>query len=323
MNTKSQKFLLAYGLILFNSFSALAADQFHIVKTGEIFSRIARQHFGYPTYSEAGAVKKLKSLNPEIKNIEQLIPGQKLRLSNSSSKESPMGDQPEAVESASPRAPLIVIREAKGDIAPTFRFVTLNTVEKSSNTHTNILSKYYVEVPATFEQKYHAKMSLFERISLANAMFSGLQGDSSRDQKFFLWGAALGVKYSDFHRFDFFGELGFDPMLYAKDVTRTSFKMVTINLPNAKFGVQRVMLDFQNFSFGARANVVSYFSGSNPSFTVKPGYGFGGGLYLRKTYSTSAWGVDFGADKIYQNTSLFQQTRTDVKGMLKYELKFF
>ena len=313
MKTKVFRFYLV--LILFNSMPLLAADQFHIVKQGEIFSRIARLYFGKPTYSEAGALKKLISLNPEIKEPNRLFIGQKIRITKIVSKEV----KPEAKVEARP----FVLQELKAEVSPTLRIVSLKTVEKKSNIHTDILSTKYFELPVSLEQKYQDKISFYERVSLANVMFSGLQDDSSRDQKLFLWAAALGFKYADFHRFDLLVEFGYDPMLFTKDVTFSGFKIVAVNLPNIKMGVQRVLLNFHDLAFGMRANVASYFSGSHSSFKIKPGNGFGGGFFLRKSRLNSDIGIDLGVDKIYQNTSLFQQTRTDFKAMVKYEFKIF
>jgi hypothetical protein len=322
MKLKSTSSLILSGSLLLTTIPTNAAEEFYEVKEGEIFSRIARKQFGKPTYSEAGALEKLKSLNPEIKNIHQLNPGQKLRISEAETKETPSTSS-DVVIQPEPQSTQTIASESRGEIAPTFKFVTLKTVEKSSNTHTDILSKYYVEIPVTLEQKYHAKISIYERLSLSSVKFSGLQGDSSRDQNFLLWGAALGLKYDNFKSFEIFGEMGLEPMLFAKDVVRSSFKMTAINLPNAKLGLQRVLFDFNEISFGAKAHVASYFGGSNSSVTVNSGSGFGGGIYLRKTLPNSVWGLNFGVDKIYQDTSLFQQKRTDFNGMLKYEFKFF
>jgi hypothetical protein len=308
--------------LLLSSIPTLAVEEFYEVKEGEIFSRIARRQFGKPTYSEAGALEKLKSLNPEIKNIHKLNLGQKLRISEAETNETPSTSS-DVVIQPEPQSPQTIASESRGEIAPTFKFVTLKTVERSSNTHTDILSKYYVEIPLSLEQKFHPEMSVYERVTLASVKFSGLQGDSSRDQNFLLWGAALGLKYDNFKSFEIFGEIGLEPMLFAKDVVRSSFKMTAINLPNAKLGFQKELFDFNEISLGAKAQVASYFGGSNSSVTIESGSGFGGALYLRKTLPSSVWGLDFGLDKIYQNSSLFQQTRTDFNGMLKYEFKFF
>ena len=321
MNTKSSSHFFLTGSLLLTSIASQATEQFYEVKEGEIFSRIARRQFGKPTYSMDGALEKLKSLNPEIKNIHELSPGQKLRISEEKTSETPSASSDVVIQPETP-SQVAIASESSGEVAPTFKFVILKTVEKSSNTHTDILSKYYVEIPVSFKQKFQSKISTYERISLASTKFSGLEGDSSRDQNFFLWGAALGLKYDDFKSFDIFGEMGFEPMLFAKDVIRSSFKMTAINLPNAKLGFQKALFDFNEILFGAKAHVASYFGGSNSLVTVKSGSGFGGGLYFRKTLPNSVWGLDFGVDKIYQNTSLFQQTRTDFKGMLKYEFKF-
>ncbi len=60
-----------------------SADDYYVVRSGEILTRIARQTFGGPTYSESGAYVKILSLNPELENPHLIFPGQKIRISRS------------------------------------------------------------------------------------------------------------------------------------------------------------------------------------------------------------------------------------------------
>jgi LysM domain len=54
-----------------------------LVKRGETFSQIALKYIGKPVYSKQnGSLQKLAELNPEIKNVDKIFPGQKIYLAS-------------------------------------------------------------------------------------------------------------------------------------------------------------------------------------------------------------------------------------------------
>lgn len=95
----------------------------HYVQRGEVFSRIARRYLGGPTYGPIdGAIARLAQLNPQIKNPDFILPGDKIHLAPpdgrktaSSSTEDPSFQlvdnqpvdtaQPQPIETAQPESP--------------------------------------------------------------------------------------------------------------------------------------------------------------------------------------------------------------------------
>ena len=147
----------------------ISESHYHIVKPGEIFSRIARRHFGKPTYSKHGALAKLIALNPDLENIDFLKPGQRIRLTEELSR--PIAAETPTDEVLVNSNDLIFKKYSQIVIHPGFKFVRIDAVDKTTDADALLLSKSFLEFPISWQQIWSKNVATFQRFSLSFAQF--------------------------------------------------------------------------------------------------------------------------------------------------------
>jgi hypothetical protein len=311
-------------MLLMNSSSIHAAH--YTVKPGEILSRIARRHFGPPTYSEKGALAKILSLNPKIKNPNHIHVGQRIRIDESStakvvtaleSRSHPQISDP--VMNQSLAKPQLSFSNLSA--APEFRFLRIDSQDKQTKDTAVLLSSSYVIFPLSWVQRWNAQFSTYQRfqysfLSLEHPAEKTLSNTSLNPLGF---GMGLTYELGTHNRYQI--EWAVDQVPFLKATSASSVKLDLVAIPNMKFSYERDLFRLKPFSTGFKLKGEQYAPAKTESFNTEIGLGYGGGVYLQQDFQRSFLRCDMGILKTNQNTSITSQSRTDLSFQVNYSFR--
>jgi hypothetical protein len=311
--------------VLFSS--SVRADDYIVIQPGQILTRIARQQFGAPTYSDQGAYARLLKLNPEIKNPESVHAGLKIRISNSSTAHQP-NQQPIAksnnrsIASDSNSESSSTVKRG-GILIPqiAYQFSRIDSRDNSTLGRASLVSTTWLDFSAQYRQRWTQNFSTFARFRLAQTTFESPKTKTLTNASNHLFGFGMGVRFfeSGSHRVEI--QMGVDQQPFTYALTATAISLGAAAIPSFQIKTEHDLVTLDPFFLGISANGSVQMPGKSPNFTAKTGYQYGGAFYLGQCFDSSKLNISVFYDQFQQNTDITQQSRTDMGIGVQYQLQ--
>ena len=303
--------------------------QTYIVAKNDSFSEIAAKQLGRPIWSKNGTLKKLALLNPHIKNLNRIYPGQKLLLSEEIK---PEEAQVAEVMSVEPVKEQIPVEERKTsepkipvafEIIPRFAFTNMDMVDTRTGGTSSLASQYNVALEGRYLQPWSDRFISYMSLSVSQIQFAEPQDSnkSLENRNKTLFGVGVGGQYALTSKMTFEGYFKYQQQVFARAKDSTHILVDTVAVPAVGSKISYDLFTSHPYSIGVSALGEILMSGKADSYDVKSGTAFGGGVYMRQRPAFTDWSLqtELGFYNRSQDTDIVEQDERQV--MLSVSLK--
>ncbi len=313
-----------------------SAPDVHIVREGEVLSRMAQRYFGRPIYTRSGALKKILSLNPGLEPPFRIYPGQSIRVGGDSEDETqplpsdrkPSGTepqtQPEARTLPQPQPqPRDAFRAANSiEVAPAWEFFRIDGFDPVNLGRAAILSRTHLNVPVFWRQHWSRSSSSYVRFRVSHTTFDPNASTVLTTGALTQYGFAMGGRH-EWARGQFIGgEASLDqrPFFAAPNISSVAIQSVII--PRIAVRSETTLAQTDPFRFGFHLEGGFLLPSYSSSYSIRSGYEYGGGLFLEQSFERSLIGASISFKQAQQDSSIVEQNITTLGFGLHYRIRF-
>ena len=277
------------------SLPLVAQAQVYIVAKNDSFSQIASRHLGLPVWGKRGTLKKLAELNPHIKNLNRIYPGQQILLSEEI--------KPEVVETKTKEimsTPVEVkVAEEKPqtpvtfEIIPKFAFSNMDMVDTRTGGTSSLASQYYVALEGRYLQPWSERFTSYMSLGISQIQFAKPQDSnkSLENRNKTLFGVGVGAQYGLTAKMTFEGYFKYQQQVFARAKDSTHILVDSVAIPAIGSKLSYDLYTSRPYTIGVSALAELLMSGKADSYDVKSGSAFGGGLYMKQNPAFKNWSL--------------------------------
>ena len=294
----------------------------HVVKKGETLTDIAYNNISTRVYGKNGSLRKILALNPKIKNINFIRPGQVIILSDNQ----PLvhsGAKTKSDISAGSQSPYdnkdspLLNRGSILELSPFYNITTLSARDSTTGSESTIASDYYFGVNAQYGREWNQDFQTTINLKLASIDFE-LPATSTKSLKGtnkFL--SSLGLEANQRIKEKTRLKLGvsYGQELFIRAFSTQGVEIDALNIPSINSKISHDVRDFSRFTFGISASYSAKMPGKTDSYEVEFGHEYGASIYLKKPFGNSQNSniqTELGFSQRNQNTNLTSQTETNI-----------
>lgn len=319
-----------YTMISLISVSAMARPETYLVKKGDTFSDVVAAHFKGPIFGKNGNIKKLRALNPHIKNPRFIYPGTRLYLAPRREEVAaiPVPDVvvtvpevvvPEAVAPAAPEPALIrevASSEAETtktsfEVSPYYALTGLSIKDRVSGVTSTLASQMYLGTHLNYSQTWSEKFKSFVGLNLGYVSFEKPTdpAKSLANASKFMSGIGFGVNYRISSDLTSSLSASYQKELFTHGVSTSQTSVDAVTIPSVGGKLTYDLINTGSLALGLSGELQYKFAAKTDSYKVKQGYKYAAAVYLKQNQSFQ---TDLGVFSRVQDTSLTQQTETGV-----------
>lgn len=304
-------------LLAISSLLVAAEPMFHVVRKGETLSEIAVQVFGKPLYSKNGSLKKIKSLNPQILNIDIIHPGQQIFFGPVMPQQQTVQISSEFTSEHKPEEPTGVAKSPLSNITACmgFNFFRIDSNDKSTGDRSALLSNmspsFHFNWDLGWNEEWTSRLGFkAENFKILNeAALSPITLNASSGTRF---GFEFGVfrHWSEASRTG--ALLSYEEKIFVHSPTTNSLTIDRVGTPTFSLYHEQDIFSLKVAKLGLGAEVQGFFPGTGPAYTTQ--FGYGGRVYTYLNHNLkriSFLGIlSYGYEQ--QNSTLTEQSRSQL-----------
>jgi LysM domain len=290
----------------------------YLVQPKDNLSKIAHQCLRGPIYGNKGTLAKLLKGNPEIKHPNLIYPGQTIALSK---EESPLAKgevnrSPVALVSNSETTFSQPVKEFVS-LTPFYSMIGIHSFDLNTGKTGNIGSSISLGAELTYHQSWTPQAEGFVTFNLSEVTFSNPSGSigTISDSTRWIYGLGLGMNYEMLSPITLGVEVAYQRELFMRAQSTTALSIDTVLVPSISAKLFGKIYESSHWMFGA-AGIFTWKGGATTDlYSVNPGTQIGGTLSMRtqrQSSSFSPFETEFGYFRTVQNTSITDQTRSDI-----------
>lgn len=289
--------------------STSGATRFHIVKKGDTLSKLSSQFYKEKTYGSKGALAKILSLNPQIKNPHKIRLGDKIFIS-----------VPEMEKFAPAREFASMIEAASVESSESFSlfpFLGMNSIKASdrntggtstvaSQTNVGVLASYGID----WEDLNTSINLRLNRINFEKPIDSSI---SIKDRDLFLTAIGVGAYHQLSTKLGLGITAEYGSEIFVRSDATNVLAIDKVNVPSVGGSVQMKLKESRSHQLGLDFTYKSMLPAKTDEYRVKLGHEFGVGLELSKlSGGARTFTADVNVNFRNQDTSITRQSEFGV-----------
>jgi hypothetical protein len=294
-----------YSTLISSSFlisSALA----YVVQKGDSLSTIAYKNISPKVYGKNGSLKKLLSLNTQLKNTSLILPGSYIQLPQKEKNLSERVPRTPAVSNSQEREPGL----SELIFSPTYSLTTLSARDNKTQGKSVIASKLNVGLEVSYDQKWSEEFQTGLYLKMGSITFEQPSSSTKSLENSSVFTSAIGIKtkhqINENLRYQLMAQYGKE--LFIRSSSSQKVSVDAINLPTigGKFSYDLKKISSQ--VMGISGTYQLKLPSRAESYDVKLGHDIGAGLYLSEKHFQTEIGVSYRK----QDTNLTTQSEFNV-----------
>lgn len=259
----------------------------YTVKKGDTLGQITLDHKGGPVWGEAGTLKTIMRLNPQIRNPNLIYPRQVIHLDEKN------GSSTVRVKSLSAKKSMRKVKSYHDQGKNKLKFSLISSDSKLNGYGVN--RDYASDLDSNVNTG--AELSLGKRISnstMFGGYFKAMQSsyDASVDGEFkgeeeTLKSIGLFAEHSITAKFSVFGKMGVEQAFFFNNQNDTVAAMEPVYMDSVSAGAAYDFLRYQTFKVGVAAQGEYASKGNGEALVVKDGFVYGADLRAQQTFAQS------------------------------------
>lgn len=239
------------NIALFSA-TLFAHASIHRVRPNDTFSHIALKYFGPPVYTKEGAILKLQSLNPQVKNLNKIYPGQLLQVSADPT-EAPTPET-ETVQETLPEAVVLPAEVRDSRKAQVFYdYWKIENTSKLSSDQGNLYTRYILGAGLIYEKNLHP-LRVFGEGSIFGGEFDPPSGRNLSKKSFLYAELKLRARYL-WETWELGPTIFVTQRPFIKKIDQASLTVDSIFIPG---GGLELAKNFDKFKVGAGLGYLSH-----------------------------------------------------------------
>lgn len=322
--------------------SASAWALTHVVKTGDVLSKIAGKYIAGPAWGKNGGLSKILDHNPQIKDPRVILPGEKIKIPLDENvfaeKDTTQILRAPALQSATTSVPTLAPstpeprvvekntffkRGALLSLTPEYALSVLSIEDSATRTRSSLATKYHARARLAYVQEWSETSRSFVFVNLGMLAFEK-PSESTKiitGENKFTSGMGLGGRFDLSSRFNLETEIAYGKELFGRPASTQSVTVdaVSIFALGSKLSYDFVRLD--PFIFGVASSVYVKGPAKADSYDLSLGYQYSGIIYLKQSEGEERhanFQTELGFTSRRQNTSITRQTQTDLTLGLRF-----
>jgi hypothetical protein len=341
-----------------NPISLSATNSIYVVRSGETFSDVVWRALGSPLYGSSGWLAKIRLQNPQIKDIHKILPGQQIQFgeaahrSISSVKEvqvaelaassseakleietvselpqmTPESNATEKVKDTPPPLPSTFKPVSQLKVMTGVEYFRLDVRDTETGGKSILLSNMSPAVKLSWDLQWNERWSSFVDLMGVNYRVLDVATSSSSRTMFDSSGSRFGVgvgalrRWGETSRASF--RIGYDEKVFSHSSSLTSLTVDRVGTPTATITQENDLLAVSTAKLGIAVGLQSMLPSIGVGYNTKVGFGGSVSSYLSHQLQNFALSGQLILGYEQQNSTIFDQTRTELSFLLGASWRF-
>lgn len=292
----------------------------YVVQPGDTLSQISQRELGGPVWGSKGTLKKVQSLNPQVKNLDRIYPKDVIILSDE-----PVADQSEPTPVPEPEPAPVPAASAEGDAANSVlnsqhRFRILGIVgdteikgrDDDNRFATTLHSKTNTGFAVGWDYRLSATTSVGLSASVIQSQFASTADGRFKGVEHSLAGFGANVAYDFAPQWHTVFSIGVQQFYFLTENTATALVLEPVFVDNGGLSVAYDILNGSSLISGLEIHATYALPANASNFDVHSGFTYGTMVYGKYPLSASSAVIgDIFYDRRVQSTSGTMQRNGD------------
>lgn len=199
------------------------------------------------------------------------------------------------------------------------RYTALTASDPESSASAKILTSRDLELRPFWIQKWNKSTETFQSISIRNVAFAPADGSNKSlgTKEKSTKGLSLGLSHSFGEKSQIQISANYTEVLFLKALSTEVIEVDAAPIPS--FGLKGIFSVYRGAQTDMGYEVEGHYflETSASGYTVKPGYGYQGGIYFKHKRPGGAFGVSMGFSQQNQSTTSVKQSEAGFYGAVK------